>query len=366
MDSEKKGLTLLGKLVVFVFVAACFAGAYHLLTRGGLRVPFDLPWLSKSGVAPHIGGPAPSAEPPASPTLPAENVWEEVRRRGELVVGHEDDTSAPMYFRGPDGRLQGFEYDLALRLSAELGIPSTKFVTGDYVDLPEMLRQRRIDVILAGYVPDPSIRGVDWSDSYLDFGLCLVVLKSSAVSELSHLEGRTVAVYDDPAAIDWVRKNVPNVTVKTYSGTSGWFEALERREVDALIYDYPFAAAEIREHPRAKIVRFNLNTSRYAMGVLAGNDALLDALNGGLKKLMGSPAYRDLMLRYLDYQAEGATRRIAEAGTKTYTVIAGDTLGSIAARRLGSGDRWPEIWKLNRERVPNPHLIHPGYVLLMP
>jgi nucleoid-associated protein YgaU len=47
-------------------------------------------------------------------------------------------------------------------------------------------------------------------------------------------------------------------------------------------------------------------------------------------------------------------------------VAGGDTLSSIAVARLGSIDRWEEIWQLNRERIPNPHLIYPGYVLIMP
>ena len=54
------------------------------------------------------------------------------------------------------------------------------------------------------------------------------------------------------------------------------------------------------------------------------------------------------------------------AGRKSYTVQPGDSLSKIAAAKLGSADRWPEIWNLNRDRVANENLIYPKLVLLMP
>jgi DNA-binding SARP family transcriptional activator len=56
-----------------------------------------------------------------------------------------------------------------------------------------------------------------------------------------------------------------------------------------------------------------------------------------------------------------------------YRVVEGDNLWDIAARRLGTGERWHEIYALNRGKpqpvggsLTDPSLIYPGWILLLP
>lgn len=49
-----------------------------------------------------------------------------------------------------------------------------------------------------------------------------------------------------------------------------------------------------------------------------------------------------------------------------HVVQRGETLWSIADLRLGSGNRWREIYDLNRNRVSDPTLLPEGTVLALP
>ena len=50
----------------------------------------------------------------------------------------------------------------------------------------------------------------------------------------------------------------------------------------------------------------------------------------------------------------------------TYTVKSGDTLWAIAYRFLGDGNRYHEIFELNRDKIKNENLIYVGQVLRLP
>jgi ABC-type amino acid transport substrate-binding protein len=354
-------LTGAGKLLL-VLVGLCVLAYAGWTYRD--RLPAQLPGLND-----RTSAPPPAASDRDAAATPAtegrKGVLATIRETGVLRVGMEED-APPLHFINKQKQEDGFDFRMAGMIAEALGAKRIQVVEADYEDLPGQLQSGAFDIIMAGYVPDPSVANVAWSNSYLEFGLCLIVHEGMVATykSVSDLAGKRVAIYDDPAAERWVQQNIPNARISKFSGDDGWFEAVEQDRADALVYDYPFAAEEIKKHPRTAIVQYNLNQSKYAVGVPAGNYDLVYEINQAIDRFRTTPQYVDLMREYLSSSSAKFTQPVA--GRPTYTVKAGDTLTKIAQARLGDMNRWREIWDLNRDRVANENLIYPRLVLLMP
>ena len=85
--------------------------------------------------------------------------------------------------------------------------------------------------------------------------------------------------------------------------------------------------------------------------------------------------YKEVTARQVTIEAEKEVAVIPEPAPErvdnrvpdvSHTVVSGDSLYAIARRKMGSGNRWPEIFELNRDIIQNPNLIFPGQALRLP
>lgn len=80
-----------------------------------------------------------------------------------------------------------------------------------------------------------------------------------------------------------------------------------------------------------------------------------------MKKYIITP----LLLCCLASSAWADVIQLRENHPDSYVVVKGDTLWDISARFLKDPWLWPQVWKMNREQIKNPHLIYPGDVVAL-
>jgi ABC-type amino acid transport substrate-binding protein len=294
----------------------------------------------------------------------ADDSLQRVIEGGALRVGAEPGTP-PMLFKGESGKYDGFDWAIANAVARRIGVDGVVIVPGKYSELPGRLIEGKFDVIISGYTADPSIPGVDWSDSYLDYGLCLVVRKGSPIRGIEDLRDKVVGIFNDPAAEDDVKALVKGYR-EIQKFEDGYFDLLDQGKLDAFIYDFPYAQEEIKDHGgRLEIVQFNLTQSTYNVGVRRGATSLLKMVNSAVRELRNADEYGRIVRKYLGGTGPAPVKEV-KPGQVVHVVAPGDTLSGIAKRKLGAMLRWPEIWELNRNRIANPNLIEVGWELVLP
>jgi ABC-type amino acid transport substrate-binding protein len=316
------------------------------------------------------GGGEPEATPAVADETPQpykEKVLDTIRERGTIRFGA-DGHSPPMMIMAGDGTYDGFEYRFQQAIGEALGVKA-ELVAVTWNDQTTVLRAGLIDAVLAGWIPNSAV-DASFSDSYLESGLCLIVKKGSAIRTMADLPGKKVAIYNDPATELWADKHLTKSTVQVMD--DGYFGLLAAGDLDAVVYDYPFAVGKLQAYrDRLRIVELNVHPFGYSVLLPNDNQDLLEAVNTAIGEVRARGDYAKWIREF--FPMDGDMAQVLDLapptlppGAKTHVARGDEQLRDVAKRYYGDDKRWLEIWKANRGHIAFPEWVPKGTKLVIP
>jgi polar amino acid transport system substrate-binding protein len=282
----------------------------------------------------------PSCHSPEGDTLA------EIRQRGDLRWGADEEGGAPYVYRDPNNpaKLIGFEIDLMDQVATGLGVRSA-FVQGQWQDLLKTLGARGVDVVTNGYeLTGERLRTAAATIPYYIYELVLSAhkddLRLTGWDGLKHprSDGRKwrIGVLESTAADKYLTDNfADSVEVVRYNGTTDAFRDVQTRSLDGTLTDTPAAVVYSQQFP-VRQVGPPAERGYYVMYVRPEDTALRDALNGQLRAMIADGRLKTILGKYglwnatqaelsnPDVQQKPETLRPADAAADSWAVVRRD------------------------------------------
>lgn len=316
--------------------------------------------------------------------LKAPEDYNTIIEKGRLRVGVQNNAKPFFYYE--KGQPTGFNYEFLQLLLTQAEFMNqgntlrliTDIEADTYSDVPLLLKSKNsrgdyeVDIVIDGLTfVDDEVPGVVYSTPYIsDFGYSVVASSRSGIVSVDDLAGKKIGILKgDPDVKAYAERRLNKsqlveLSDASINGQRTWIKnAIDKKIVDAVVYDYPFAVAEIEGTDLVFAISKLPDTHlRYTIGVRKTSPLLLKNLNSAINKVKNTNEYYDLLKKYFFSKKVSAT--VAKSSEDVYIVKKGDTLSIIAQKTLGNKLLYTLIE--SRNNLPNPNLIEIGQKLVIP
>jgi polar amino acid transport system substrate-binding protein len=220
--------------------------------------------------------------------------WTRIKKRGYVIIGV-DDTFVPMSFRQKNGKLVGYDIDLATAVFKLYGL-KVSFQTIDWSMNTTELRNGTIDLIWNGFSKTPSrANKVAFSQTYLNSTQVLVSLKTNKLVRPASLKNKALGVQTGSSGYNDVI-NYPNIYKKQiknhypilYDSFTNAFIDLNSQRIQGLLLDSTYANYYIshqKEPDRFFEIQSPFPKEEFAVGLRKSDIILRQKINHALIKL---------------------------------------------------------------------------------
>lgn len=224
-----------------------------------------------------------------------QDTWSRIQRRKKVVIGL-DDSFVPMGYRQKNGKLVGYDIDLAKAVFKQYGIKAD-FQTIDWSMKETELKNGTIDLLWNGYSINSSReKKVAFSRPYLANRQVLVTKRSSHINGLSGMTGKALGVQNGStgaAVLDekprLLKDKIKGKSAVLYDTFPDAFIDLNANRIQGILMDEVYADYYV-QHQKNKnaykvYVSKKLPVEYFGVGMRKGDKTLRKKINQGLRHL---------------------------------------------------------------------------------
>lgn len=233
----------------------------------------------------------------------------------ELRIGT-DATYEPFEFKGPDGKVVGFEIDLANALCAEMK-RTCVFAESPWDGLVPSLLAKKFDMIMSGMtVTDARRKTINFSDKITDIPYRVIIKRGSGLdgSPVS-LKGKKIGVQKNTTEADFSDKYYAKAgaTVTRYESTQDSYLDLAAGRVDALVGNLVEMQMGFLAKPEGKAFEFAPYELKdpvilgygTGVGMRKADTKLMAQFNAALKVIHANGSYKKIAAKYFSFDVYG-------------------------------------------------------------
>jgi len=229
---------------------------------------------------------------------------QDVRDKGELVVGSDIAYAPVEYFDTDNKTAIGLDPDLAKALGDKLGV-TFRFTNGTFDGLIPSLKSKRIDLIMSAMSDNKKRQAeIDFVD-YFTVGTSIIVKKGNpkGIDSLDDLCGQTIAIQrgttqDDVAEAQKKTCGAKGMKILKFDTDPEALLQVKQGRAVADMNDFPVAAHTASQSSDYEVVGEQIDAGPYGIGVRKTDTQLRDALQKAMQALIDDGTYATILKKW--------------------------------------------------------------------
>lgn len=222
------------------------------------------------------------------------DTWSHIKKRGRVIIGL-DDTFVPMGFREKNGKLVGYDIDLAKAVFKQYGIKAD-FQPIDWNMKETELRNRTIDLIWNGYTITPARqKQLLFSRPYMANRQVLVTKTAENITTFKGMQGKTLGAQTSSSSASlldekptMLKDYIKGKTPVLYDSFNNALMDLDANRIQGLLIDSVYAGYYIskeKDPASYRVTRGGFDGEDFAVGMRKGDKTLKSKIDKGLQNL---------------------------------------------------------------------------------